>query len=186
MKNIYQYLTIRRLTNLLKRELACFPQAKLTDFYKLLYQDYFGPGHYINDQQKIIHYLKDELKKYEMTDRAELSVRSLAGLNDFLRIDLIWLKNGYVTAAGMAELFAESANLSLYQPLSWHQHWQNMIILLKVLGVKIDSFELNNLQKWAEQDQDVHHSKLYRHLYKPHYRLIDRRLWINFLRHISA
>lgn len=169
------------LHNLLKKEIRNYPQLKLQDVYKLYYQDYFGPGHFLSSRQQALNNLNTELKNYSSPAGNFPALLSIRGYNDFIRLDLGWVLKGYLMSKELADMFYKSTLVQLNQPLNWEEHWQEIIRLVSQENIVVTHQEIKQLQQKAKQQVDVHHSESYRQLYKPHYRLIDRNIWLNYV-----
>ncbi|MCF7911125.1 MAG: hypothetical protein K9M99_01245 [Candidatus Cloacimonetes bacterium] len=166
-----------KITDLIQKELSKFPQAQPVDIYKLFYQDYFGPGHFFSDKNNIIISLIRELDEFSDPTGSAPGIQEIGCLNNFIRVDIRWITWGNFTIEEMADLFWRSSRLELFQPLPWHEHWENItkIIIREYNGlIKNDK---NKLDDFARQKTGVHHSEIYRQNYQPHYRIISKAFW---------
>ncbi|MCF7920726.1 MAG: hypothetical protein K9N06_12505 [Candidatus Cloacimonetes bacterium] len=170
-----------RIEKLLHQELKLFPEAQLQDVYKLFYQDFFGPGHYIPDINAVSHYLKDELDNYSRLSPF-LKTQPIFCLNNFLRID-ICVVDVLINKHDFLDIFVQSSRITLNQPLTWQEHWQTILKLLSKTNphLIIEEKSVSRLNEIARQYGEVHHSEKYRELYQPHYRLISEQLWLKAL-----
>ncbi len=176
--NTYSSDQIRhRVIELVKREFHFFPVSDFTDIYKLFYQDYFGPGHYLCDHQKIIEYIETELTQCQYKSGTVPYIHNISCLNNFLRIDLNWIIRGSISVAKMAELFYESSKGELYQPLPWGEYWLDICAILGAEKIDFNPYEYKLLSDLSKENMGIHHSKLYRFHYDPHYRIIKKELW---------
>ncbi len=165
------------ITNL-NRELSLHPQSSLIDIYKLFYQDYFGPGHYISHREKVVQDLEAELEdcKNELDNHP---LQETGCFNDFLRVDIRSIKMEFITREKLAELFYQSSKIVLYQPVFWYEHWMQICRIISELELDISLQGKNELIDYAGKCRGVHHSEQYRKLYSPHYRIISHDLWKN-------
>ncbi|MDP8211524.1 MAG: hypothetical protein RAO94_02960 [Candidatus Stygibacter australis] len=176
MNNYYQKSIILKINNLIHRELKIFPQAQLVDIYKLFHQDYFGPGHFIADKERIISYLTAELNNISPSDDKPEN-QDIACFNNFVRVDIRWISQGILTVDELAEMFWKSSCVKLDQPIAWDVHWQQVseIIFKEYPDYNLDNAE--QISTYAQQEKALHHSEIYRLFYHPHYRIISKEFW---------
>ena len=168
---------INKITNLINYEISLYPKAQLQDFYKLFFQDFFGPGHFIKDSASVKKYLDTELLEYTRKTPKQ-NTQNIACINNFLRVD-ICVVNENVSREDFIDIFIKSSRIKLSHKITWQKQWQ--IILGILLDMKPEfSTELeliNRLAKESEFNSAIHHSEIYRKLYQPHYRLMSETLW---------
>lgn len=154
-----------------------YPQMRLEDVIKLLYQRRFGPRHLHGDpsQDVLQTYLDQELATMEIGDKRDLEDIG----NDYVRVHLDLIHNGSMTRESL--LLALQASMSMD---------------IDMVGARTQfEVELNALTGLCEQDQipfdkaecesfiqsymqqgirPLHHSETYRRTYRPHYRVIHK------------
>ncbi len=168
------------MKELLISEFKFHPKAQLIDYYKLFYQDAFGPGHAIKDKASAESYLRAELaeaSKYE-----EIDFQNISYLNNFYRVNINIINKGIISFDNFLNAFLKSAemknNISYNE---WIEHWKNiekqiLIMKIPIENIKQQSADLLNL---INRKQLVSHSKIYKENYNPHYRLINSDLLKN-------
>lgn len=179
----YKTEDLRILKTTILHEMYLFPEIQLTDFYKIFYQDYFGPGHFFSDNQQIIKQLEKEISELQKFDDPIPKDVPIYGLNNFLQVNLNMISLYDMKLEDVAEIFYESSRIELYQPLPWLDHWQNMQQLLQMLGFELNPEDQKKLLPYALENQSVHHSETYTTLYHPHYRVIDADMWEELIRY---
>lgn len=133
-----------------------FPLSKTQDFVKLLYQNNFGPGHFIKDYQTIKNYLDKEIENIKTNNN---NLYEHIG-NNTVRVNL----------SSYLEKFEKDYLLdSFYQSMSKYSKNDLSLSTFKenLALIPNDGF-LDNYDF-----QDVHHSLLYKEQYNPHYRVIS-------------
>lgn len=163
-----------QIRKILFTEYYLHPQATLIDYYKLFYQSYFGPAHFIKDKQAAFNFLKKEYA--EMKDFELHLMQKIGYKNKFYRVNLALIKKGWVNPE---EFFAAFYRSTLLKTEISKQRWQSIWVKIEKLIVK----EINNLpdyknhsslikSKLSEGQSLFSHSKVYHDLYHPHYRII--------------
>ena len=157
-----------------------YPESRLQDLYKNFFQDKFGPGHIIADTASAGKYIRMELNSVTVMSQKEYA--EITGWEGkFVRVDMVVLKNGMVDYNTFADAFFESAAVTTLPSLDeWRLEWRNIEKIVKELfpnlpGFDEDSRELEEILTGGHYA--VHHSKEYESAYKPHYRLISRKIF---------
>ena len=142
-----------------------YPLLQAEDIYKLAYQFYFGPAHFINDKEKAYDYLLNEAKEcsskeIEITDLGEYARYSL--INDKEYLDKLF--NAFYESAKTSEKpiegFVEILETCIDYLKEKEGIYGEFLILLKKMK------ELNY--------PAISHSKIYKEMYNPHYRLVKK------------
>ena len=142
-----------------------YPLMQAEDVYKLAYQFYFGPAHFINDKEKAYNYLINEAKEctskeIEITDLGEYARYSL--INDKEYLDKLF------------NAFYESAKVSEKPIDGFIKILDICTNYLKEKAGIYDEF-LILLNKMKELNYPaISHSQIYRDNYNPHYRLVRK------------
>lgn len=157
------------LSEILKIHAARYPKMQPTDAVKLIYQNEFGGGHLIKDEQACLDYLR---KEYEATEKdASIPLWEDIG-NGMVRISL----------AALPE--KDLAQLGLFFIRSAAKHTGNMQSFLKKLDVLreitkegVFTFDLEALNAYLTEYEAmgypaVSHSEQYREAYHPAYRIV--------------
>ena len=142
-----------------------YPLMQAEDIYKLAYQFYFGPAHFINDKEKAYNYLLNEAKEcsskeIEITDLGEYARYSL--INDKEYLDKLF------------NAFYESTKVSKKPVDGFIKILDICTNYLKEKEGIYDEF-LILLKKMEELNYPaISHSQIYKDNYNPHYRLVKK------------
>lgn len=143
----------------LKNHLKKYPLMQDEDIYKLAYQFYYGPAHFIKDKNSAYQYLLDEAKEYSVEEIIFEEV------GDYYRCYLI---NDLEYLSSLFEAFYLSAK-EKEQPLD------GFIDILNEICAYRPSFS-SFVNKMKEVNYPaISHSQIYRNNYHPHYRLINKK-----------
>ena len=168
MKN--NNLHLKKIDELISRELKFFPESTIIDFYKLFFQSAFGPAHIISDKCYAKTMLENELKK--ANSKIIIPFYDISFINKFYRVD-IRLINRYIPFDIFFNAFLKSANLA--KSISWEEWgniWNNINSILAAFPIVRDEEEKIRLS--FRNKEPIHHSEIYRKLYNPHYRIISK------------
>lgn len=149
MKSIIKYHSIK------------YPNMTTQDYTKLLYQSFFGPGHFIKDIDFVNEYYYKELQNIQ--DSFDKNLYEHIG-NNFVRVNMS-VYSKYFDNNALIKSFFESSKLDLNQNILLDK-FKKALTLIPNDGF-LDSYNFSN----------VHHSLIYNNLYHPHYRVIKE----NFL-----
>ena len=146
-----------------------YPNLKIQDLFKFLFQSSFGCEHLVSSLDKVKSYLNDE---YNNIKQSNFSIDSLDG--NYSRVPLSYIDKG-LSIDTFSKLFYLSSKTE-----------ENGLLLLKEKLNVLCSLAKDNLlpfsinevcdeiNKWKEQNYPaVHHSNEFRSFYKPSYRLIS-------------
>ena len=157
-------------------ELRLHPKAQLVDIYKFFFQGTFGPGHIINDQKSALTYLQNELQS--STEFDSVPWQQVGYKNQYYRINLKLVKEGSILEEKYFRAFIHSANTSKTPSTKkWLEEWNFILSVIDEMKLIIPNYEedksgLDNMLFGGKVL--VHHSDIYRKLYNPHYRIIDK------------
>lgn len=146
---------------------------QVQDALKLLFQGVLGGGHLIQDVEANRRYFFREYDA-QWSDSSRLLIEDLG--HRYCRIYLPSFKGRRLDPEKLQEVFVKSAN----QPAGTKE---DLISVLAVLAEMIENKELNfqedalaNVEEYIEADCPmISHSPLYRELYRPSYRVIDKK-----------
>ena len=134
-----------------------YPNSTTQDIVKLLYQNHFGPGHFIKDIEMVKQYYYNELNYINNNNNNNLYEH--IG-NNFVRVNLIpynkFFNNDY-----LINCFYESS-LFDFNNESLKIKFKEVLKTINNDGF-LDNYNYSN----------VHHSEIYNKLYNPHYRVIN-------------
>lgn len=157
-------------------ELQLHPKAQLADIYKFFFQGTFGPGHILSDQKSALTYLQNELQSSTEFDSVlwqQVGYKIL-----YYRINLKLVKEGTIPEEKYFRAFIHSANTSkIPSTKEWWEEWNFILSVIDEMKLIIPNYEENKSgldNMLLEGKVLVHHSDIYRKLYNPHYRIVDK------------
>ena len=146
-----------------------YPNMQPTDAVKLIYQNEFGGGHLIRDEQACLNYLRREYASVEKDPTAPL-YEDIG--NGIVRVNLSAVKEEYLEQLGRD--FIDSA--------ARHKGFLNSFlnkleVLQNLTEEGIFAFDTDALNAYLFEYEEagypaVSHSEQYRQAYKPSYRII--------------
>jgi hypothetical protein len=167
----------------IEKEISIYPELRLPDIYKNLFQDAYGSGHLIPDTTKAGQYLDWELNQTDWKD--SLAYHELGVDHDFYRINLLLVKQGKIPRNVLLNAMVESAKLSRNPSLEeWKKEWERVLNVVKKIKPELPDLEKDekviseNLNKG---EYVMHHSEHYEKCYSPHYRIIHQIIFKNWL-----
>jgi len=148
-----------------------YPLMQPTDAVKLIYQNVFGGGHLIRDEEACLNYLRREYASVEKKPAAAL-YEDIG--NGIVRVNLAALKEDDLEQLGKA--FIDSA-AKHKGTLDSFLHKLKVLRMLTEEGVF--TFDTNALNAYLSEYEAagypaVSHSPKYREVYKPAYRIIRK------------
>jgi len=173
----------KQIMQFIEEELKYYPEAQLTDLYKNYFQDAFGPGHLIPDTTRAGLYLDRELQQPEWPDT--LKYQPLGTTHDFYRINLILFKNGIIPRDTLLLAMAKSAKLARNPDIqSWKTEWNETLLVIKKMKPDLPNMESDEKlisETLSKGEVVMHHSKHYEETYHPHYRIIHKSIFEDWL-----
>ncbi len=166
-----------------------YPEATLIDIYKYFFQSRFGPEHLISDSLIAFNMLKDELKSEEIKSYKSKSDSLLIELlqpdKKFVRIDLSLVKDRVIPINLFFTAFLQSAekyDSTEYE--KWKNDWDIIVQQLEDEKIKIKNFREDKIKienAFRQNRLVFSHSQDYKKNYKPHYRIIEYKIFEKFL-----
>ena len=156
-----------------------YPHSTLRDLYKNYFQDRFGPGHIIADEQAADRYLRYELanttsfegEDYEPTGYEER----------FQRVNLGVIADGRVPYETYLSAFVRSVNgITPITIEQWHKEWAVIDGVIASMQLNLPNYEADRAEIWAlieAGEYVMHHSELFEQHYQPHYRIIESEIF---------
>ena len=178
-------LSYERDLSILLEQLKNHPNQTLQDVYKSCYQDEYGPGHIISDEQSSLNYLVQETNTMEK-DYNPVTLFERTGLDgDYVRVDLSLLQNNTVPLFVLFKSLLISAQIGAQKTDDgWPDIWSNVVEEIKNAGLEFPNFE-EDVERLSEisksDDKVVHHSDIYEETYHPHYRIIEINVFKEFI-----
>ena len=169
------------LEDILLQHFDRYPQMQPQDAVKLIYQQEFGPGHFIKDEKKALEFLRQEMAGIGEPLPGEALYESIG--NGLCRLNLRPCKAKGIPLEDILRLFAETANVTQGDK----KKFITGIHVLQKLAeedetpfepVLLDIF----LAKYPRSCPAVHHSDAYRLAYLPAYRVVSQRKLKDYLK----
>lgn len=85
-----------------------YPAAEPQDLYKLVFQDFYGPGHLLTDSTAAYRYIAAELETMDSISGMPLYEYTLCD-SHFVRVNLSLVQDGSITAEQLADAMVRSA-----------------------------------------------------------------------------
>jgi len=151
-------------------EFKLHPKATHSDYYKLFFQSYYGPGHSIKNTEIAYKYFLDELR--DSTHFDSVLMQDIG--NSFYRVNLKLIKENYISAE---DLFSSFINSQKQEPdfEEWFDFWhriQKILVSIPEIKCKKDSEKLEVI---LTKNKLISHSKIFKGNYNPHYRIIQKK-----------
>ena len=169
---------IERFVN---RQLEAYPKSSLLDIYKSCFQDYMGAEHLVSDRHVVKTYLDEELKTNSLDALMPWYYEPCGVDGNYVRVSLRAIKENLVSEDLLLDAFIRSAN-SMKRPSveSWRDRWRVVIGTVDQMQLGLPDYEKDkrfldsilSVGKYA-----ISHSPEYRMAYRPHYRIIERRIF---------
>lgn len=166
-----------------------YPDASLIDIYKYFFQSRFGPEHIISDSLIAFKILMDELKNEDIgsyrSKPDSLLVELLYPEKKFVRVDLSLIKERIIPINLFFTAFLQSAEK--YDSIDyerWKNDWRQIVQKLESENIKIKNFREDKIKIESALKNNrlvFSHSPEYKKSYKPHYRVIEYRIFKEFL-----
>lgn len=172
-----------KIKQFITNELSQYTESRLPDIYKSFFQEAFGPGHLIPDTTRAGAYLDRELKSNDWTDT--IPFHPLGIYHDYYRINLILVKNGTIPRDVMLLGMVKSATLARNPDIeSWKKEWAEVLQLIKSIKPNlptIDTDEKMIAETLSSGNVVMHHSSHFEETYHPHYRIIHKSVFQDWL-----
>ena len=167
--------TRERIIRSVERQLERYPHSTLRDLYKNYFQDRFGPGHIIADEQAADRYLRYELESASSFDGDDYEPTGYE--ERFQRVNLGVIADGRVPYDKYLSAFVRSVNG--IKPITideWHKEWAVIDEVIASMQLNLPGYEADRAEIWAlieGGEYVMHHSELFEQHYEPHYRIIE-------------
>lgn len=159
--------------DMLKRQCGKWPRLRAQDLIKALYQELYGPGHFVTDEARALAFIKEEAQN---APDVEEPVEMLG--ERFARVHLCILKTTGLTAEMLARMFALSAS----EAGKGDPEEQERAVRALERGIADGEYPvqgedpLGEIARWRQAGcPAVHHSGPYREAYAPAYRVVSAR-----------
>lgn len=146
-----------------------YPVMQPTDAVKLIYQNEFGGGHLIKDENACMDYLYREYESVKKNDSTAL-YESIG--NGLIRVNLSAVKTEQLEILGRAFIRGAAQHRGTF-----HRFCAKLEVLKQLTANNYFAFDENTLQQYlkaymAARCPAVSHSEIYRENYHPAYRVI--------------
>lgn len=160
---------MEELGKILAEQAARYPEMQPTDAVKLIYQNEFGGGHLIRDEQACLQYLRRE---YDSIEKDPTLPRQEYIGNGIARVNLAALEEGELEALGQAFIRSAASHRG-----SLDSFLSKLELLTDLVRQGLFSFGEEALREYlaAYEKQGyppVSHSEAYRRAYRPAYRVV--------------
>lgn len=162
------------LEQILTEHAARYPAMEPTDAVKLIYQNEFGGGHLIRDEERCLEYLRREFEK-TARDPASAPIEQIG--NGILRVNLAALPREELERLGQVFLRSAAAH-----PGQLERFLEKLEILRQMTKRGIFCFSEEELRGYLRSYARagypaVSHSEAYRTAYHPAYRIVVKDIW---------
>lgn len=145
-----------------------YPFMQPTDAVKLIYQNEFGGGHLIKDEEACLHFLRREYESIKKD--ATIPLHEEIG-NGLVRVNLAAVKEEDLDQLGKDFIRSASEHIGTLESFL-----NKLSVLKKLTEQGIFSFRTDDLDSYLAEYgksgyQAVSHSQIYRDTYKPAYRI---------------
>lgn len=160
----------------LSYQLQHYPASQYRDVYKNFMQDYFGPGHILNDTVAAGKYLRYELENSEKFDGPDFEPTGFEG--NFYRVNLRLIKEGTIAYDDFFEAFVESVQ-DILPPdgETWMNIWSEIDNEISIIGATFVNEEQDRAElaeQFSQGNFIVHHSHTFNEANNFHYRIISK------------
>ncbi len=178
---------MNEVLEIIKKQREEYPLMQLQDIVKLIYQNEFGPGHFVKSKELSMQRLRDEYR--EIKENAGGKVRRIESIgNGLCRCYLQGLKEEELKA--LNRIFVHSANHRQGSKAVFEKKLLNAKSLLKEMDVDFTEREYTAyIREQREKGYPpVSHSEAYRKAYHPSYRVIEEKFapYISLLAEIET
>lgn len=153
-----------------------YPASQYRDVYKNFMQDYFGPGHLLNDTASSGKYLRYELTTTETFDGPDYEKTGFQG--NFYRVNLKLIKDHTLPYDTYFKAFVESVQgIVPPDPQTWKAIWNEIDNEIISMGLTFQNEETDRkalTEQFENNDFVVHHSEAYNEAVNFHYRIISK------------
>lgn len=161
-----------------------YPASQYRDVYKNFMQDFFGPGHILNDTVAAGKYLRYELDNADSFDGPDFEPTGFKG--NFYRVNLRLIKDGTIPYDVFFDAFVRSVQ-GIIPPdgESWLKIWNEIDREIQSSGWSFENEEQdrNDLAESFRQGvYIVHHSRAFNEANNFHYRIVSRDIFNRTLR----
>lgn len=153
-----------------------YPVSQLRDVYKNFMQDFFGPGHILNDTAASARYLKRELAETDIFAGPAYEPTGFRG--NFYRVNIGLIADGTIPYDTFFSNFVKSVQgIEAPDSAYWMNIWNRIDNEINKMDWRFENEEADRSalnEQFEEGNFIVHHSRAYNDSVKFHYRIISR------------
>jgi len=154
-----------------------YPDLKIRDVFKFLYQSSFGCEHMVSSLDAVTEWIRREYRTVSEASGGDVSGRGTVDLldGDYSRIHLDWLDRG-LSAETLGKLFYLSAKTEEDGRVELERKLDVALEMVRSgeLTFAVQDF-MEAVSEWKEAGYPaVHHSEEFREMYHPAYRVISQ------------
>ncbi len=163
----------------IKAMMSRYPESTLKDIYKSFFQDRLGPGHLVNDTNRVAQYLTRELQEGNFSSLWQVEPTGCD--TNFYRVSLALVADSTIPEILLLNAFIRSANE--HKPITieeWRNEWNTIIQTIDKMDLSLPNYaeDKEEIQERLAQGKYIgHHSSQYRNAYSPHYRIISKEIY---------
>lgn len=155
---------------------ANYPASQYRDVYKNFMQDFYGPGHILNDKEAACGNLKRELNSVSYFDGPDYEPTGFQG--NFYRVNLRLIADGTIPYMTYLDAFVESVSkITPPEPEVWIATWNQIDNVMDEIDWHFDNEDQDRRELAAQLSEGnfvVHHSDSYNENVNFHYRIISK------------
>lgn len=169
-----------QIRSAVENQLRIYPKSTLQDLYKHFFQDYFGPGHIVSDTTSAGAYLDRELASSEQMPGAYYEPTGYLG--NFYRVNLSVIKEGIFSRDVFFDAFIRSvSDIQTITIEEWEKEWMQIDSVIQSMNLSLANYAEDREAIFSLLKQGkyvMHHSKIFSEAYDPHYRIIEREIFL--------
>lgn len=160
----------------LNYQIENYPISQYRDVYKNFMQDFFGPGHLLNDTSASGKYLRSELAEFEVMEGPDYEPTGYQG--NFYRVNLRLIQDGIIPYNVFFDTFVNSV-LGITPPDNkiWMNIWNQIDQVIKDMDIHFENEKADRqalAEQFAKNNFIAHHSKAFDENVNFHYRIISK------------
>lgn len=160
----------------LNYQIKNYPVSQYRDVYKNFMQDFFGPGHLLNDTSASGKYLRSELAEFEVMEGPDYEQTGYQG--NFYRVNLRLIKDGTITYDIFFDTFVKSVQgITPPDGETWMSIWNQIDQVIRDMNLHFENEEADRqalAEQFAQNNFIAHHSKTFDENVNFHYRIISK------------
>ena len=174
-------LSAQNIEQFINGQMETYPELRLLDIYKSCFQDYMGAEHLVSDSERVKAYLDEELETTTLDELLPWYYEPCGIDSSYYRVSIRAIKEDIISEELLLDAFVRSAN-SVERPSveSWRNRWHMIIGTIDQMQLDLPQYEEDKLSidsilnagKYA-----ISHSPEYREAYRPHYRIVEHRIF---------